>query len=115
MTASTPVDLGQLRIVVGDDSEFLRELCDTFTSSSARIVADMGTVLASQDRAALSSLAHKLKGGSASVCAHELAQLAAALEKDAKEKPFTELEPAVAAVKRAFDAAAGYVAVQVSA
>ena len=112
--AATPVDLSQLRVVVGDDSEFLRELCDTFTSSSARIVADMGPVLASGDRAALSSLAHKLKGGSSSVCAHELAQLAAALEKDAKEKPLSELEPALAALRQAFDAAAGYVAAQVS-
>ncbi len=114
-SASAPVDLGQLRTVVGDDSQFLRELCDTFTSSSARIVADMGPVLAAGDRAALSSLAHKLKGGSSSVCAHELARLAAALEKDARHKPLTELEPAVAKLRQAFDAAAGYVATQVSA
>jgi HPt (histidine-containing phosphotransfer) domain-containing protein len=110
-----PVDLAQLRVVVGDDPEFLRELCATFTTSSARIIADMQPVLAAQDRASLSSLAHKLKGGSSSVCAHELAKLSAALEKDARDKPFSELEPAVAAVRRAFDAAAGYVATQVSA
>jgi HPt (histidine-containing phosphotransfer) domain-containing protein len=109
------VDLGQLRNVVGDDAEFLRELCQTFTTSSARIVADMGPVLVAGDRAALSSLAHKLKGGSSSVCAHELAKLAAALEKDARDKPAADLESSVAEVKRAFEAAAGYVAAQVSA
>jgi HPt (histidine-containing phosphotransfer) domain-containing protein len=113
--SANPVDLAQLRGVVGDDAEFLRELCGTFTTSSARIIADMQPLLAAQDRAGLSSLAHKLKGGSSSVCAHELAKLAAALEKDARDKPFSELEPAVAAVRRAFDAAAGYVAAQVSA
>jgi two-component system sensor histidine kinase/response regulator len=113
--ATNPLDLDQLRGIVGDDSDFLKELCDTFVSSSARIVEDMGQALSQGDSASLSSLAHKLKGGSSSVCAHELAKLAASLEKEAKEQPAQELAPAVAAVKRAFDAAAGYVASQVSA
>jgi CheY-like chemotaxis protein len=96
--AANPVDLAQLRVVVGDDAEFLRELCGTFSTSSARIIADMQPVLAAQDRAGLSSLAHKLKGGSSCDFAHELAKLAAALVKDARDKPFSELEPSVAAL-----------------
>jgi HPt (histidine-containing phosphotransfer) domain-containing protein len=63
----------------------------------------------------LSGLAHKLKGGSASVCANEVARLAAALEKDAKEKPMEELEQSIASLRRAFDEAAGYVATEMAA
>jgi two-component system, sensor histidine kinase and response regulator len=108
-----PVDLDQLRHVVGGDTEFLRELCDTFVTSSALIVSELTQVFAGGDRTALSSLAHKLKGGSASVCAHELAKLAAVLEKDAKDKPMPELEASVGALQRAFAEARAYVAAQV--
>jgi HPt (histidine-containing phosphotransfer) domain-containing protein len=60
-------------------------------------------------------MAHKLKGGSSSICAHELAKLAATLEKDAKEKPLPELEHSVITLRRAFDAAAGYVTAAIAA
>jgi two-component system, sensor histidine kinase and response regulator len=112
---SKPLDLEQLRIVVGDDEEFLWELCGTFVASSTVIVSELAQALAAGDRAALSSHAHKLKGGSSSVCAYELAKLAAALENDAKEKPVRELEASISKLKRAFESAAGYVADQVPA
>jgi two-component system, sensor histidine kinase and response regulator len=117
VTAPTvrPVDLEQLRTLVGDDHAFLQELCETFVSSSSRIVEDIGRALSAGDRAVLSGLAHKLKGGSASVCANEVAKLAAALEKDAKEKPMAELEQSIASLRRAFDEAAGYVATEMAA
>ncbi|MEJ1964343.1 MAG: response regulator [Gammaproteobacteria bacterium] len=104
-----PVDLDQLRTIVGDDREFMSELCETFVTSSARIVEELTRALSAGDRASLSAMAHKLKGGSSSICAHELAKLAATLEKDAKEKPLPDLEHSVTTLRRAFDAAAGYV------
>jgi two-component system sensor histidine kinase/response regulator len=113
--AVRPVDLEQLRTLVGDDRAFLQELCETFVSSSSAIVDDLGRALSAGDRAVLSGLAHKLKGGSASVCANEVAKLAAALEKDAKEKPMEELEQSVACLRKAFDEAAGYVATEMAA
>jgi CheY-like chemotaxis protein len=106
---SKPVDLDQLRTLVGDDREFMNELCETFVTSSARIVEELTRALSVGDRAVLSAMAHKLKGGSSSICAHELARLAATLEKDAKEKPLPELEHSVNSLRLAFDAAAGYV------
>ncbi len=113
--AIRPVDLDQLRTLIGDDRAFLQELCETFVSSSSRIVEDLGRALTAGDRAVLSGLAHKLKGGSASVCAHQVAKLAASLEKDAKEKPLQELEQSVATLRRAFDEAAGYVTTEMAA
>jgi two-component system sensor histidine kinase/response regulator len=110
-----PVDLDQLRNLVGDDRAFLQELCETFVNSSSRIVEDLGRALFAGDRVVLGGLAHKLKGGSASVCAHQVARLAAALEKDAKEKSLEELEQSIAALRKAFDEAAGYVSTEVAA
>jgi HPt (histidine-containing phosphotransfer) domain-containing protein len=104
-----PVDLDQLRAIVGDDRDFMNELCETFVASSSRIVEELTRALSAGDRAVLSAMAHKLKGGSASICAHELAKLAATLEKDAKERSLPELEQSVSALRRAFDEAAGYV------
>ncbi len=114
LPALHPVDLDQLRTIIGDDQEFLQELFETFVSSSTRIVDELTRAVSAGDRAALSSLAHKLKGGSASICAHPLARLAAALESDARERPLPELEGAVSSLRLAFDAAAGYVTAQVA-
>ena len=113
--APKPVDLDQLRSIVGDDREFMNELCETFVSSSTRIVEELTRALSAGDRTSLSAMAHKLKGGSSSICAHELATLAATLEKDAKEKPLPELEHSVTTLRQAFDAAAGYVTAAIAA
>jgi two-component system, sensor histidine kinase and response regulator len=110
-----PVDLDQLRSIVGDDRAFMNELCETFVASSGRIVEELTRALSAGDRAVLSAMAHKLKGGSSSICAHELARLAASLEKDAKEKPLAELEHSLQTLRHAFDAAAGYVTAEMAA
>jgi two-component system, sensor histidine kinase and response regulator len=112
---SKPVDLDQLRTIVGDDREFMNELCETFVASSERIVEELTRALSAGDRAVLGAMAHKLKGGSSSICAHELAKLAATLEKDAKEKPLPELAHSVDTLRRAFAAAAGYVTASLAA
>jgi CheY-like chemotaxis protein len=109
MPVAKPVDLDQLRTIVGDDREFMHELCETFVASSARIVEELSRALSAGDRASLSSMAHKLKGGSSSICAHELAKLSATLEKDSKEKPLAELEHSVSTLRQAFETCAGYV------
>jgi HPt (histidine-containing phosphotransfer) domain-containing protein len=115
MPAVKPVDLDQLRTIVGDDREFMNELCETFVTSSSRIVEELTRALSAGDRAVLSAMAHKLKGGSSSICAHELAKLAASLEKDAKEKSLPELEQSLNSLRRAFDDAAGYVTASMAA
>jgi len=104
-----PVDMDELRALVGDDRDFVSELCETFVASSSRIVEELERALSAGDRAVVSAMAHKLKGGSTSICAHELAKLAATLERDAKEKPIPELEQSLHSLRRAFDDAADYV------
>src|SRR5690606_4906640 len=46
---ASPVDLEQLRTLVGDDRAFLRELCETFVSSSSRIVEELGRAISDGD------------------------------------------------------------------
>ena len=48
----------------------MNELCETFVQSSGRIVEELERALSAGDRAVLSAMAHKLKGGSSSICAH---------------------------------------------
>jgi signal transduction histidine kinase/CheY-like chemotaxis protein len=113
--AAKPVDFDQLRTIVGDDRDFMNELCETFVESSGRIVEELERALSAGDRAVLSAMAHKLKGGSSSICAHELAKMAATLEKEAKEKPLPELRAAVDSLRRAYTDAAGYVTAEMAA
>jgi two-component system, sensor histidine kinase and response regulator len=110
-----PLNLEQLRKVVGDDTEFMRELCETFISSSSRIVEDLAQAKDLGNLAVLVSLAHKLKGGSSSVCADELAALAGQLEDDAKEKPLADLVPTVDAIQKAFTAASAFIRERITA
>ena len=107
-----PLDLSRLREMVGDDKEFLQELCATFVSSGKQIVAELERALGSGDRPRIAAVAHKLKGGSASVCAHQLASLAASLESSAREQRQDELEESVNAIRHSFGKLAGYVAAE---
>src|SRR4029079_16879486 len=63
-----PVDMDEIRTLVGDDRDFMSELCETFVASSARIVEELERALSAGDRAVVSAMAHKLKGGSTSIC-----------------------------------------------
>ena len=107
-----PLDMSRLREVVGDDKAFLRELCATFVSSGGQIVDELERALSAGDRPRIAAVAHKLKGGSASVCANQLASLAASLESSAREQRKEELEDSVNAIRRSFGQIAGYLATE---
>jgi HPt (histidine-containing phosphotransfer) domain-containing protein len=109
-----PIDLAQLRIIVGDDNEFLQELCSTFVTSSAKIVDELRRAVESHDRAQLGAMAHKLKGGSGSVCARHVGDLAALLEKAAPTLPFQDLGRRVDEIHVALEECAGFIEAQVA-
>ena len=109
-----PIDLAQLRIIIGDDSEFLQELCSTFVSSSTKIVEELRRAVDSKDRALLGAMAHKLKGGSGSVCARRVGDLAATLEKAALTLPIPELGASVNEIHAALEECAGFIEAQVA-
>jgi two-component system, sensor histidine kinase and response regulator len=108
------IDLARLRTLVGDDTAFVQELCRTFLASSGRIVEELRRALGRDDRALLVTLAHKLRGGSGSVCAQRIGDLAAVLERSAPARPATELAEFVEQIGAALQECAGFIEAQVA-
>jgi PAS domain S-box-containing protein len=108
------IDLARLRAIVGDDREFMQQLCRTFLASSSRIIEELRRALAGSDRARLGAMAHKLKGGSGSVCAQRVGDLAAALERNARTLPFPELSDSIEQICAALQECAGFIEAQVA-
>ncbi|MGH8261340.1 MAG: response regulator, partial [Steroidobacteraceae bacterium] len=112
--AAPAIDLSRLRVIVGDDDEFVQELCRTFLVSSGRIVEELRRALGAGDRVLLGALAHKLKGGSNSVCAQRVGDLAAVLERSSAVQPEAELGELVDHVSAAVKECAGFIEAQVA-
>jgi len=89
--AGPPIDMTRLRALIGEDEEFIRELCQAFVSTTEEILPKLEKALATGDRAELTAAAHKLKGGSQSICAERIAVLALALERGAPSRTLQEL------------------------
>jgi two-component system, sensor histidine kinase and response regulator len=81
--SNVPVDLTQLNELTDGDPEFTRELAATFIASGEQALLEARAALAALDRAALSRIAHKLKGASANIHAGPLKNLSHALESQA--------------------------------
>ena len=75
---AAPIDLHRWAEVIGGDSEFGRELADTFSASATSVLTEMHTCI--NNRAQVQRAAHKLKGASSNVHATCLKQLCMAVE-----------------------------------
>jgi two-component system, sensor histidine kinase and response regulator len=95
------LDLARLRTQVGDDPQFMAELCRTFMASSTHLVEELRQAVAVGDRSLLKALAHKLKGGASSVCAQHVTDLSLALEHTALAAPAEELVGVVEQIRSA--------------
>ncbi len=109
---ATALDLPRLRVLVGDDPQFLKELCHTFMASSARVITELRQATAAEERRQLRALAHKLKGGAGSVCAQRVAELCVTLENGAPTSPIGELTSVVEQIAAELSDCASFVAVQ---
>jgi HPt (histidine-containing phosphotransfer) domain-containing protein len=92
----------------------MQELCSTFLTSSTKIVEELRRAVDSEDRTLLGAMAHKLKGGSGSVCARRVGDLAATLEKAAPTLPIQELGRSVNEIHAALEECAGFIEAQVA-
>jgi CheY-like chemotaxis protein len=90
--APTEVDMDALRELTGGDSEFERELVDTFISSGDQCLAEIVTALRTRDVETIGRRAHALKGASANMHAHTLSAAASNLETAARANSITELD-----------------------
>jgi two-component system sensor histidine kinase/response regulator len=95
------LDVARLRTLVGDDPQFMEELCRTFMASSTRLIEELRQAVASEDRPQVKALAHKLKGGAGSVCAQRITDLSLALEHTALVAPLAELAGVVEQIRAA--------------
>ena len=87
----TEVDMSALREITGGDTEFERELVETFVSSGDQCLAEILSALHVNDFATIGKRAHALKGASANIHASGLAAAASSLEKAARENAVGEI------------------------
>ena len=78
------IDRAMLRTWLGDDDATMRSLLTDFLASARENAREIEVALGTANMAAVSTSAHKLKGGALSVGAHGLERLAAALETAAR-------------------------------
>jgi two-component system sensor histidine kinase/response regulator len=108
---SPALDIERLQTLVGDDPQFMAELCRTFMASSTSLIVELRQAVAVADRPQLKALAHKLKGGAGSVCARRITDLALALEHTAMVEPFAELNGVVEQLQATLDECASIIEV----
>jgi HPt (histidine-containing phosphotransfer) domain-containing protein len=77
-------------VAMGDD-EFLRELIDLYLSDTPLQLEALGRAVSSEDAAAVSAAAHKLKGSCGNVGAEGLVALCQKLEASGKASRLQEL------------------------
>ena len=96
-TAAAPIavndiDLAALRELTGGDTEFERELVDTFVSSGDHCLADIVAALSVNDLETIGQRAHALKGASANIHPHPLTVAASNLESAARRNSIHEVD-----------------------
>ncbi len=99
---------------MGEDEAFARELCHTFIGTAGEALQKLDIALASGDRAALASSAHRLKGGSQSICADRIARLAQALEYGAQSQSLQFLEATLGELRNAISECAQFLGERLS-
>ncbi len=99
------LDVQQLRDLVGDDNDTVRELLQDYAHTAALHTAELRQALAAADRALAAAVAHKLKSASRSVGAIALADVCEQIESRR-----SGLLPAAEAAAETTTEAAAYVA-----
>jgi PAS domain S-box-containing protein len=87
-----PVDMNALRELTGGDTEFERELVETFVSSGDQCLADIASALHTRDFDTIGKRAHALKGASANIHAQALAAAASTLENAARRNSADQID-----------------------
>jgi CheY-like chemotaxis protein len=85
------VDMAALREVTGGDTEFERELVETFINSGDQCLAEILSALRVRDFETIGKRAHALKGASANIHASGLAAAASSLESAARAHEVGEI------------------------
>jgi len=98
-----PLNLSRLNEITDGDSEFTRELIETFVTMSAEQVAELALALDKDDRAGLARAAHKLKGACANIYAPAMRDLSYRLEAEAKTLSKTDAKQLLLSLEKEFE------------
>jgi HPt (histidine-containing phosphotransfer) domain-containing protein len=102
-TTGGELDLSALLDRVGGNRGFLRALVEPFREESAKLVHAIRDAAARDDRPALASAAHTLKGMMMNFDARAAAEVARRLEWIASESRLTEVDETVSDLERELD------------
>jgi CheY-like chemotaxis protein/HPt (histidine-containing phosphotransfer) domain-containing protein/class 3 adenylate cyclase len=87
--------LDAVQALVGDDTEIMQELLQTYLDSSQVLIENLQSALTEQDPEKLEHAAHSLKSSSASLGAEVLSQMAKQLEQQGRAKDMQQAESRV--------------------
>jgi two-component system, sensor histidine kinase and response regulator len=90
--AAHDVDINALHELTGGDTEFERELIDTFVASGDKCLAEIVAAVQVHDFETIGKRAHALKGASANIHAHRLSAAASSLESAARTNLSNEID-----------------------
>ena len=95
--SESAIDLARLAEMLGlNDLAAITELLSMFASELPNLLRPIAQALAARDRNALARAAHACKGAARCAAAQRLAELSAAMERDAKASTFVDLESSFA-------------------
>jgi HPt (histidine-containing phosphotransfer) domain-containing protein len=86
----TNIDLSYLKSVTDGDEDLIKELVDIFKTQVPEYLTEFNDAFEQKDTESLSKIAHKSKSSVAIMGLSELAEQLSQLEKEAKEKGFSD-------------------------
>ncbi|HEV2105368.1 MAG TPA: Hpt domain-containing protein [Candidatus Eisenbacteria bacterium] len=107
-------DASQLDAVTGGDSDFEREVLETFLDSAPKDVARVCAALTTNDGQAASAAAHALKGAGAAIGGRGLAAAAKAVELAARAGEFDAAPALVGRLRSEFDELSAYLRTRIA-
>ncbi|MEE9312945.1 MAG: Hpt domain-containing protein [Planctomycetota bacterium] len=85
MQQQEPLNIGQLKDMVGDDDDLIRELLDTFLTSGRETMEELSSALNAHDIGEIKMKAHSLKGASANFGASRIQAICSDMESAANQ------------------------------
>jgi HPt (histidine-containing phosphotransfer) domain-containing protein len=100
------VDIKQLTDLCGDDPDgsFMREMIDSYAKRGPTMLASLRAAAARDDRAALQTSVHQLRGMAANLGAVEVARISTALENGLRQNSAANIGEALDALELALNA-----------
>lgn len=104
-----PMDISQLKSMVGDDDDVIRELLETFLSSGHETIDELESAINSGVVENVKLKAHSLKGASANYGADTLHRVCSHMEDAATNNDLSEIPRMFLDLKRKFTDVEGFI------